>query len=61
MAAHVVRADGVDLLRASSSVALVCCCAIEAGGEAGEGFGRRCEALAGAGGCGFELRGREDA
>src|SRR5271170_4168453 len=30
------------------------------GGEAGEGFGRWGEALAGAGGGGFELRGGED-
>jgi hypothetical protein len=33
----------------------------ELGGEADESFGRWGEALAGAGGGGFELRGREDA
>ena len=34
---------------------------MQAGGEAGKGFGRRREALAGARGGGFELRGGEDA
>ncbi len=34
---------------------------MELGGEAGEGFGWWGEALAGAGGGGFELRGGEDA
>ena len=33
---------------------------MEVGGEAGEGFGGWGEALAGAGGSGFELRGGED-
>ena len=40
--------------------AVLAAIAMELGGEAGEGFGRWREALAGAGGGGFELRGGED-
>ena len=39
----------------------LCWLRMELRGEASEGFGRWCEAMAGAGGGGFELRRRENA
>ena len=54
-------ADGIDVDAFSAAAALASLrAAMKLCGEAGEGFGWWCEALASAGGGGFELRGGED-